>query len=196
MGAPPGSGVAEAGKPAWNRLKPAKYEVHGCTYKCSVSEVQLGAELAKTFHGWYEQGLNDRDIGQRSDQVGHHVSYGALGRHRANHLVRIPTVGEADPLAVEPLEKVDHIAVLEQIIAIGASKIPAAKMTPDVVLKAMELHYKYTQGRALEDTFAAISAAMAGAGMEGPTEPAETDELNREAMKTPDELAAEMAALG
>jgi hypothetical protein len=182
--------------PAWNRRKPAKYEVHGCSSRCSLSVESLGSGLATTMHGWFEQADTDEQISAKSDQVGHHVSIGAVGRHRANHLLRIGTLADVD-LSVDPLEdaeapKVDHVEVLERIIAAGASKISAAKITPDVVLKAMDMHFKLTQGKAIDDTMAAIAAAMAGSVEEEP----DGLEQNRSAVKTPAELAEELASVG
>lgn len=156
----------------------------------------LGPALFKTVHGWFEQGLNNERVSENSDKVGHHVSIGACGRHRRNHLVPVEPVDKDDPLRVQPVEKRSHVEVLEEMIALGASRIDPRKITPDILLRAMDMHKKVTEGRALDDTFAAISQAMASAGDgEAAPTPADLGEDNEAALRTPMEIAEAAASL-
>lgn len=172
------------------KLQPRRYQVNErCSRRCSVGEFMLGPELFEKIHSLYEMGYNDEEISHASDELNHHLSYGALGRHRGKHLVPV----SAKDVALEAPDKVDHIEVLERIIAMGAQRLNPAKIGPETVLKAMDMHFRQTQGKAQDEMMSAIAAAMSGAG--APQVEEEAGESNREAIKTPDERVEELAAV-
>jgi hypothetical protein len=150
---------------AWtNKLKPKKYYRNDkCSSACSIGPGRLGDERATMVHGWFEQGLNNDAIMAAALAISPEfkLSNGALGRHRSGHL----------SVAIEPrtpdgkLEKVNHLDLLEQMIAKGAQNMarPDARVSPEMSLRAMEMHYKLTQGSAMDNFLTAVTAVMSGA---------------------------------
>lgn len=191
-------GVFDAGKPAWNRRKPARYAISDkCSRLCTLNPSRLPGPLQTTFHSWFEQALTDYEIGVRSDQVGHHVSFGAISRHRRNHLILIETVADiesSDPLRPADPGSVDHVSVLERIIAHGSRNIETGKITTELVLKAMDMHWRITAGRQLDATMQAIEDAMSGAGRDVGSEALAATVENDESVRSPAERAMSLAA--
>lgn len=145
-----------------NRLKPRAFRLlDACSKQCSLNAHNLGPQLAELVHSWFEAGCNNATISQRSDQVGHHLSEGAIGRHRANHLEPLdefedPTAGN------DPKPPVDDIELLNEIIRRGAESLrfKTARVTTEQLLKALDMKYKLTQGSVWEKTLEALGAAM------------------------------------
>lgn len=152
------------------RLKPGRFSVERCTLGCSINPRNMPGELGKLVHEWYESAYNDDEIHEMAlrasaDKV--NLSIGALHRHRKNHLVRVfdgderafDSKGDDD----EPEEKkLTHIQILELIIQRGANSLPVGRISPELTLKAMDMHFKMTQGSAIDSTLQAIAAAMSG----------------------------------
>jgi len=147
-------------------LLPVKYELQGCTNGCSVNPRNLPPELARLIHEWYEEGRNNPEIQKLAERAANvHLSTGALHRHRTNHMVK---VWEADARLVDADkpskddEKKSHISILETMIQRGADNLPTGRISPELLLKAMDMHFKMTQGSAIDATLNAIKSAMSG----------------------------------
>lgn len=147
------------------RLLPAKYELQRCSMGCSLNPHKLPGELGKLVHEWFEEARNDDEIHElalRAAQI--NLSTGAISRHRRNHLVK---VWEQDIKVFSPEDEVEsdkqsHVGILELMIQRGAQNLPTGRISPDLLLKAMDMHYKLTQGSAMDNTLQAIAKAMSG----------------------------------
>lgn len=150
------------------KLKPRKFVLTDrCSGICSLNPRNLPGGMAQLLHGWYEAGDNDKVISKKADEVGHHLSQGAISRHRAKHLEPADHVIDIDgPGEARDLSDLD---VLERIITKGATQIKASgvKISPEMTLKAMELKYKLTQG----NVFEAFTQALAASFEEAPDGP-------------------------
>ena len=152
------------------RLRPRKWALMGnCGPKCSLNEANIGPEHAKMAHGWYEQGLNDKDIAKNAFSAGFNLSHGAVGRHRANHLEPLGEIKETRSQKTRT-----DLEIIESMIQAGGDRADQFKMTPSETMKAMELKYKLTQGSAFESMLDALNrAAMEEEDLEIPeTDPA------------------------
>jgi hypothetical protein len=144
--------------------------------------------MAPLIHSWYEMGDNNKTIVDKAHVMGVKVSEGAVGRHRANHLVPLgPTLFEPrkpdggsieDGGRAEPSPKVDDLTVLEQIISKGATSIDLAtsKISPEMTIRAIELKYKLTQGSVLENFMSALGETMESSVKPDDPEVKSTDE--------------------
>lgn len=142
-------------------LKPRKFfRSDACSNACSLGPGKLSGELPDIVHSWFEAGKNNEQIIELAARVGVHLSNGAIGRHRKNHLVPIDD-SIPDPTNLK-LEKVNELEALDQIIARGAQGIHHARITPELLLKAMDMKYKLTQGSAMESLLEHITIAMSG----------------------------------
>jgi hypothetical protein len=139
-----------------------------CRRSCTLNQINLPGDLAGAVHSMYEAGANREAIRTYLAERKVTVSDGAIGRHKGNHL---------DP-AVEdgttPGEKKSHLAILEQIIQKGGSTldVSSTRISPEMLMKAIEMHHKLTEGSVWEDFLSAIGAmgdAMAAEG--GPETP-------------------------
>lgn len=149
-----------------NKLKPQKYYRKAeCTSACSIGPGRLGDERASMVHGWFEAGMNNTAIMAAALQVDpdFRMSNGALGRHRASHLGVVTGANAKQP--DNKLEKVNHLDLLEQMISRGAQNMamPGARVSPEMALRAMEMHYKLTQGSAMDNFLTAVTQVMSGA---------------------------------
>lgn len=155
------------------KLRPQKFRLEGCGKLCSLNPEKFPGQLGQTIHEFYEAGDNDQTIVEKARLLGAKVSNGAVGRHRANHL--IPELTRIDKLLIskgqmpesntrpnEPAPKVDDLTVLEQIISKGAQGIDLStvRISPEMTIRAIELKYKLTQGSAFEGFLAAIGGTM------------------------------------
>jgi hypothetical protein len=105
-------------------------------------------------HGWFEQGLNDKNIAKNASAAGFPLSHGAVGRHRGNHL---EPKGEITPAG--PQKAKTDLEIIEAMIQAGGERAEDFKMTPSETMKAMELKYKLTQGSAFEGMLDALNRA-------------------------------------
>ena len=150
------------------RLRPRKWALLGsCGPKCSLSVGSLGEERAKLVHGWYEEGLNDKDIAKNAYVAGFTISHGSAGRHRANHLEPLGEIRETRTVRTRT-----DLEIIESMIQAGGDRADQFKMTPSETMKAMELKYKLTQGSAFEGMLDALNRAAMD---EDDLEPAEGD---------------------
>lgn len=136
------------------RLKPTKFTVSGCSAKCSLHPDNLTVKGYETLHEWYEFGYNDVKMEDLARKQGMTVTYGAIGRHRKNHLVRTEEL-ETD----ETLAELDDVGALDAILKRGQTQIKSWKISPSEYFKAMELKYKLTQGSTMDAMYAAMAAA-------------------------------------
>ena len=138
------------------RLRPRKWDLLGaCTKNCSVNQANIGPEKAQLVHGWYEQGLNDHQIGSAAFQAGLDLSSGAIGRHKKNHMRPKVEYTETDPVG----PKMQDLEALEKILDVGSRQIDQWKVTPSDYFKALDMKYKLTQGSAFQSTLDALAIA-------------------------------------
>lgn len=158
--------------------KPRKWRVARCTRKCTLHEYNLPGAAPQQVHAWFEEGLNDKEISTRLDAgFDHHVSFGAVARHRKNHLVPEDQLVRLDGTApIEskpgrerpkdntelPKRRVGDLELLDALIAKGAetAHMQHVKVTAEQMLRAIELKHKMTQGSVFADFFGAIGAVM------------------------------------
>lgn len=171
--------------PPLNKLKPARYVIQGCTAGCSLNADNLPEGMAEMVHSWFEMGDNNATITEKSDTAGHHISTGAVGRHRGKHLVKWnPRMDKAPELGPPSGgKKKSDLEILDQIIGRGADLVDLAtfRITAEQLLRAIELKQKLTQGSMFEDFFGAIEEesdriAAAEANKESPDAVESSDE--------------------
>lgn len=170
---------------ATNKLKPARYEILNCTRACSLNASNLPAGMGEAVHSWFESGDNDRTISAKSDAIGHHLSQGAIGRHRSKHLFKTNTGPVLKPQ--DPSKRKSDLEILDQIIGRGSDMVDLAtfRITAEQLLRAIELKQKLTQGSLFQDFFGAIEEesdriAAAEANKENP-EAVESEEEQAQA---------------
>ena len=142
------------------KLKPRRFEISAnCKRICSLNAANLPGRSADLIHGWYEAGDNNAKIVERATLINVKISEGAVGRHRANHLIPVDQL--EDPTD-GPDEKVNELELLDAIISRGAKdlRLKTAKVTAEQALKAIDLKFKLTQGSVLDDFLAAIGGTM------------------------------------
>lgn len=117
---------------------------------------------------WYNEGRSISWMLAKSEEMGRKLSQGALSRHR-RHLDEV----EADENDQDMSGgSVDHLKVLEKMIQSGARRASTWRIGPAETLKAMDMYYKLTQGSAMRDLFAALTAVASG---EDPDDVGEVD---------------------
>jgi hypothetical protein len=156
------------------RLRPRKWALLGnCSHKCLLHERHLSNERREMVHGWYEQGLNDKEIAKNCFEAGFSLGSGTIGRHRANHMEPLGEIRES-----RAQKKRTDLEIIEDMIQAGGERAGQYKMTPSETMKAMELKYKMTQGSAFEGMLDALTrAAMEEDDLEPmPNDPSMADE--------------------
>ena len=161
------------------KLQPRRFEISSnCRRPCSLNEANLPGRSADLIHSWYEAGDNNAKIVERAQLINVKISEGAVGRHRANHLIPVDKLEDPTDL---PDEKVNELELLDSIISRGAKdlRLKTAKVTAEQALRAIELKFKLTQGSVLDDFMHAIGATM--------DDQIAANEENPESRGTPDE---------
>lgn len=132
--------------------------------------------MAETIHSWFEAGLTNGAIVEKAGVAGIKLSNGAVGRHAAKHLVPADQVEDPTTLA-EPAEKLSDLDILERMIQRGAQSLHLAtfRVTPEQMLKALDMKYRLTQGSPFEKFLEAAYEAMADDEAEDPPAEAETE---------------------
>lgn len=170
-----------------------KWEWNGrCSSKCALNPVRL-ENLTVLVEEMFNTGETDRAISKRLANMEYPISWSSVRRHRANHLylpqwhdVRASKQNDAAPspqVEDEPLEPVENIAALRQIIAVGMKKIKTGKITPELVVKAIDLEERLTRGTKTSALMDAISGVFA------------EEDGEDEAEETPMQKAARLSAL-
>ena len=154
-----------------------------CNRNCSLNEINL--PIAAQVHAWYEEQRTHSWIAAEAKKAGFPLSSTAVGRHRQKHVELV--VKEV----VTPLDKVDHLDVLQKIISQGAKNVGTWRIGPSDTLKAMDMYYKLTQGSAFAALFDALSAAASGNADEGLDDAAA--EPREEGLLSPAEQEAEVS---
>jgi hypothetical protein len=169
-------------------LRPRKYVVtERCTRGCSLGEHLLPGNAFAIVHGWFEEGVNNQIIHDRSIELGLPLSLGAIGRHRGRHLVpadHMKTVAELEEdHGVGDGPPLSDLEILERLIQVGSRSLADKKqrVSPDMLMKAMELKYKLTQGNVFQGFLDAVNDAMSDPEDGPPESPA--------ALATADEAA-------
>ena len=149
-------------------------ETGKCTVKCRLNPVNLG-NLADFARKMFEDGEADRPLAQRLTDQGYVISSSAVGRHRKVHLYKKewhdadmaqrqnPARPDQPSTQVDTndLEPVENIAALRKIIAVGMQRINTGKITPELVVKAIDLEERLTRGTKTNALMDAISSAFA-----------------------------------
>lgn len=169
--------MADTGKPVGNealaqynlkrsadtrRDRTGKYDVYRCSSTCGLGPGHNGPELFDRIHKWYEDGLSDAEIGARLDELGEHRSDGSIGRHRRKHLQKVvpgQVEKNMDALAQNAPAR-GNLGILEDVIRRGAATIPTSKITPDLLVKAIDMHDRMTRGKSVDAAMEAIRDAM------------------------------------
>ena len=142
------------------KLKPRRFRVEGCSKLCSLSAEQTTVEAAGLFLRWFCEGANNALVQEKAAIIGFRLSLGAIGRHRASHLVPIGNDPTEDPEDDGP--PMSDIDILESFIQKGARslRLTTSRITPEMTMKAMELKYKLTQGNAFQGFMDAVNQAF------------------------------------
>lgn len=155
-----------------------------CRPTCSLNEVNLPGALANDVHGMFESGINRVKIAEFLGAQNVRVSDRAVGRHKANHLE--PLVGR--PSSGGDGKKKTHLEILNQMIEAGGEQldIKSTRISPEMTMKAIEMHHKLTEGSVWEDFLGAIGAMgdeLAG----GPENPDAVESVDEQAQSAPDD---------
>jgi len=147
------------------KLRPRRFVITGCGPKCSMN--QRMTPISDALHEAIEAGMNDIEVAALSVKLGHTVSKTAVGRHRMLHLTPLHQAGvvEMNELTAPgeaAVTKVDHVAVLELMIAKGARTAHTWRLGPSDTLKAIEMHHRLTAGRETSALMEALATAAAG----------------------------------
>ncbi len=119
-----------------------------------LHERHLTPERGEMVHGWYEQGLNDKEIAKNCFGAGFSLGSGSIGRHRANHMEPMGEIRESRSVG-----KRTDLEIIESMIQAGGDRAQQFKMTPSETMKAMELKYKLTSGSAFESMLDMLNRA-------------------------------------
>lgn len=137
-----------------------------CRVSCTLNAINLPGELAPAVHTLYEEGGNREKIRLFLAEHNVKVSDGAIGRHKSNHLEPLVESAAGDG------KKKSHLQILEEIISAGGEQIgvKGIRISPEMTMKAIEMHHKLTEGSVWEDFLSAIGAMgdEAAAGVENP----------------------------
>jgi len=140
------------------KRKPVKYAINGCTGLCSLNRQNLAPTAFESIHSWYEEGANNEEIVARAAKLVPPVKIGTTTawRHRHNHLQVV--TGEL-PEAVPEGPRKSNLQILEQLIARGATQLDltSTRVSPEQLLKAMELHQRMTQGSIWGDLLSSLA---------------------------------------
>lgn len=140
-----------------------RYVVNGrCKASCSLNEINLPGPLVPVVHSMYEEGKNRETIAAFLAEHQVRVSTASIGRHKGNHL---DPGGDALPGDGKPKS---HLEILNTIIEQGGQQIgtKGVRISPEMTMKAIEMHHKLTEGSVWEDFLNAIGA-MADEDREG-----------------------------
>lgn len=150
-------------------LGPEKWVVTSCHPSCSLNPRNLPPGYYDKVHVLYEAGFSKQRISQKSDEMGHHLSEGAIANHKRKHMTKEMAM---TPIGELPLgqQKLSDLEILDRIIQAGGRALssPAVRITPEMTMKAMELRLRVTQGSVFDDFMGAVAKAF-GAPDEGPT---------------------------
>jgi len=130
-----------------------------CSRQCSFHPDNLKFS-AETLH-WYEQKRSMAWMITESERLGRKLSQASISRHRS-HLDE--AVDES--AALDETGNVDHLKVLQMMIAAGARRAHTWRVGPKETMDAMNLYYKLTQGSAMESLFERLTAVAAGEAAE------------------------------
>jgi hypothetical protein len=160
-----------------------RFLLANCRRDCSLNPINLPGIAADVVHSMYEAGDNREAIRQYLLTQGVSVSDGAIGNHKRKHLepiVAATGVGFAKPGA--PPKKKTHLEILEQIIQSGGETldIKSTRISPEMLMKAIEMHHKLTEGSVWEDFLGAIGA-MGDEMTGGPENPAAVESAGEQA---------------
>lgn len=145
------------------KLRPREFRIEGCTKTCSLSAEALPGRTAEMVHLWFCDGANNQLIREKLALIGPKVSNGAIGRHRANHLVPVDQLVDVTEDDEEEAEPFSDIEILERIISKGAKSLRqvTARVSPEMTMRAIEMKYKLTQGNAFQGFLDAVNEAFA-----------------------------------
>jgi len=148
-----------------NRVKEARKRRTGkwkslgnCSTKCKLNPMNL-ENFKSSFDNMMERGDTDREISAILTDAGYAVSHRAVGSHRKFHTFKAEwhednparhgtgrDRKEIEEEIAEAAEPVDNIEALRRIIAVGMKKVHTGKITPELVVKAIDLEERLTRG--------------------------------------------------
>jgi hypothetical protein len=133
--------------------KPTLVVSERCTRSCSHHPDNLA--FSEDALAWYNEGRSVSWIVAESKKKGRQLSQAAISRHR-KHLDEEAEVEESADGSV------DHLKVLQTIIAQGAKRAHTWRVGPKETMDAMNMYYRLTQGSAMEGLLSALTAVAAG----------------------------------
>lgn len=165
----------------------ARYELTGCTRRCSLNPGSMPGKIGQLVHSWFETGDNNMEIIAKAAVMGIHFSNGAIGRHRQMHLERVDIDALPDPSQGAAGVRRTDLEVLEVIIGRGAMQVELAtsKISAEQLLRAIELKHRLTEGSIFDSLFGAFEeegdAALEPGVVAGDPAVASSDEVAQEA---------------
>jgi hypothetical protein len=155
---------AAAAAAALSRRKARKYVVtEKCRPNCTLGERLLPGDAFHRMHALFEAGSTYKQIQAGAAELGLKISTGAIARH-SKHLVpedQMHTLEELEETGGEG-PALSDIDILERLIQAGSKNLADKKVrvSPEMLMKAMELKYKLTQGNVFQGFMDAVNAAM------------------------------------
>lgn len=146
-----------------------RYAVNAkCQRNCTLNAINLPGETAEAVHQLYESGANREKIRLYLAEHAVRVSDGAIGRHKTNHLEALVESAPGGSTG-----KKTHLQILEEIIAKGGDTLSmqSVRISPEMTMKAIEMHHKLTEGSVWEDFLSAIGAMGDEVSEGGPENP-------------------------
>lgn len=136
-----------------------KYEMIGCSRKCSLHPANLPGGVGELVHRWFEEGANRQSIIQRAGELGAKLTSGSIQRHKANHLR--PGKDPSSPLndGDDPGRRFSELEVIDSVIQRFARQMQHGQtsVTTEQGLRAIELKHKLTEGSVFDALFDALA---------------------------------------
>lgn len=132
----------------------------------------MPADVAEEVLRRYGAGDNRAEIKAYLATQGITVSESSIGNHKQKHL-EVLHVGPAAESRRKRDKPKTHLEILEQIIQRGSETVDVrtTRISPEMLMKAIEMHHKLTEGSVWEDFLSAIGAIGAEAAEGGPENP-------------------------
>lgn len=150
-----------------------------CRRDCGLNPINMPTDVGEQVLSMYGAGKNRADIRAYLLTQDISVSEAAVGNHKARHLEAMFS-GPAIRSGPKGKPKT-HLEILETIIQRGGSTVDlqTTRISPEMLMKAIEMHHKLTEGSVWEDFLSAIGALgeeSAAGGPESPDVVASSDE--------------------
>lgn len=143
---------------------PALKVVFDCPRQCAFSVEVAGSERQALALEWTRKGWSQPAIRREAAKHGWMISNGSISRHMARHVKRYidPQLDPATAPLINPEKRLSDLEIIERIIQKGAHRLldQEVRVTPDMLMKALDLKMKLTQGSVFDPLFEALAQAM------------------------------------